>query len=222
MRRHAWFRSAILAAVVFTTGSFAQDTQTQPVPPEAGRGVARISLINGEVSVRRGDSGDWVAAVANAPVTVDDHIATAASARAEVQFDNANFLRLGANTEVQFAQMEQNRYQVQVARGTVDFSVLRQSSADVEVDTPSVSVRPHERGNYRITVMDDGQSEITVRAGQVEIYTPRGVETVATGKTMMVRGDPCESGIPDCGRDRAGRLGPLECGSGPPSRDRRQ
>ena len=111
-------------------------------------------------------------------------------ARAEVQFDNANFLRLGANTEAQFAQMEQNRYQIQVARGTVDFSVIRQTSADIEVDTPSVSVRPRERGNYRITVLEDGQSEITVRAGQVEVYTPRGVETVTAGKTMMVRGDP--------------------------------
>ena len=195
MRRNAWFRSVTLAAVL-AAGSFAQDTQppqnpqAPQGPPEAGRGVARISLVNGEVSVRRGESGDWVAAVANAPVSVDDHIATAAAARAEVQFDNANFLRLGANSEAQFAQLEQNRYQIQVARGTADFSVLRQTSADIEVDTPSVSVRPRDRGNYRITVLDDGQSEITVRAGQVEVYTPRGVETVTAGKTMMVRGDP--------------------------------
>ena len=195
MRRNAWFRSATLAAVL-AAASFAQDTQPPQSPqapqgpPEAGRGVARISLVNGEVSVRRGESGDWVAAVANAPVSVDDHIATAAAARAEVQFDNANFLRLGANSEAQFAQLEQNRYQIQVARGTADFSVLRQTNADIEVDTPSVSVRPRDRGNYRITVMDDGQSEITVRAGQVEVYTPRGVETVTAGKTMMVRGDP--------------------------------
>lgn len=190
MRRNTWFRSAALAAAVLAAGSFsqgrAQDTQ---VPPEAGRAVARISLINGEVSVRRGDSGDWVAAVANAPVSVDDHISTAAGARAEIQFDSANFLRLGANSEVQLAQMEQNRYQIQVARGIVDFSVLRQTDADIEVDTPAISVRPKERGNYRITVLDNGQSEVTVRAGQVEIYTPRGVETVTAGKTMFVRGD---------------------------------
>src|SRR5690349_21481590 len=150
MRRNAWFRSATLLAIVFATGSFAQDTQAPPAPegpPEPGHGVARISLVNGEVSVRRGDSGDWVAAVANVPVTVDDHIATAASARAEVQFDNANFLRLGANSEAQFAQLDQNRYQIQIARGTVDFSVVRQTNADIEVDTPSVSVRPRDRGN---------------------------------------------------------------------------
>jgi hypothetical protein len=175
------------AAVV--TG-FAQETQAPQGPPDPGHGVVRISIINGDVSVRRGDSGEWVAAVANAPVMQGDHIATAVNARAELQFDSANFLRLGAGTEVQLPQMEPNRYQVQIPRGTVDFSVLRQMNVDIELDTPLVSVRPHDRGNYRITVADDGQSEITVRSGQVEVYTPRGVEAVPVGKTMMVRGDP--------------------------------
>jgi hypothetical protein len=184
-----------LAAVVLTAGGLnlgrAQDQQvTVQEPPETGRGVARVSLINGDVSVRRGDTGDWVAAVANAPVLVNDHLATGAAARAEVQFDYSNFLRVGANAEVQFAQMEQNRYQVQVSRGIVDFSVLRQTNADIEVDTPAVSVRPRSVGNYRISVLDDGQAEITVRLGQAEIYTPSGVEQLAAGKTMMVRGDP--------------------------------
>ena len=74
------------------------------------------------------------------------------------------FLRLGANSELHLAQLEQKRYQVQIARGTVDCSVL-QTNADIELDTPSVSVRPQERGNYRISVSEDGQTEITVRAG---------------------------------------------------------
>src|SRR5260370_30965670 len=50
------------------------------------RGVARISLINGDVSVRRGDSGDWVAGVINAPLLTDDRIGTGANSRGEVQF----------------------------------------------------------------------------------------------------------------------------------------
>ena len=35
---------------------------------EPGRAVARISVLNGDVSVRRGDSGDVVAAALNAPL----------------------------------------------------------------------------------------------------------------------------------------------------------
>src|SRR3954466_15020149 len=75
-------------------------------PEDQKRGVARISVINGEVSVRRGDSGDWVAAVVNAPLMTGDQIFTAANSRAEVQFDAANVLRLGANAELKLAQLE--------------------------------------------------------------------------------------------------------------------
>jgi FecR protein len=195
MRRRTGSRFALLTAVLAAAIGFAQpqppqQPQQEQGPPEPGHGIARLSLVNGEVSVRRGDNGDWVAAVANAPVGVNDHLATSASARAEVQFDAGNFLRLGANSEAQFAQLETNRYQIQLARGTADFSVLRQTNADIEVDTPLVSVRPKDRGNYRITTTEDGQTEVTVRSGQVEVYTPRGVETVTVGKTMLVRGDP--------------------------------
>ena len=189
MQRESWLGRIMVAGLLVAAAGIGR-AQEQPAAPEPGRGVARIGLVNGEVSVRRGQEGEWVAAVANAPVSVDDHMATAAGARAEVQFDAANFLRLGANSEIHFAQMEPNRYQVQVARGMVDFSVLRSTQADIEIDTPSVSVRPRDRGNYRITVLEDGQTEITVRAGNAEIYTPRGVENVGAGKTMQVRGDP--------------------------------
>ena len=121
-----------------------------------GRGVARISLMNGDVSVRRGDSGEVVAAALNAPVVVEDQILTGADSRAEVQFDYANMLRLAAMSEVRISELENQRLQLQVARGLVTFRVLRDSRAQIEVSTPSVSVRPMEQGSYRILVREDG------------------------------------------------------------------
>src|SRR3954451_13253758 len=114
------------------------------------RGVARISLINGEVSVKRGDAAEWVAGVVNAPLLSDDRISTAPNSRAEVQFDASNLIRIGGNAEVHLAQLEYGRFQLQIARGTVSYVVLRPSSSNVEVDTPSVSVRPSKQGVYRI------------------------------------------------------------------------
>ena len=49
-------------------------------------------------------------------------------------------------------------------------------------------MRPLQRGLYRITVADDGQTSITVRYGQAEVYTQRGTERINQGQTMMVRG----------------------------------
>jgi hypothetical protein len=173
--------AALLSAGILTPVR-AQD------PDDLKRGVARISLMNGEVSVRRGDSGDWVAGVINAPLLTADQISTGANSRAEVQFDSANMLRIGGNAEIHMADLENLRYQLELARGTVTFRVLRASDANVEVDTPSVSMRPSRQGSYRITVKDTGETEITVRSGDVEVFTPRGSQWVNTGQTMMARG----------------------------------
>lgn len=172
----------LFLAALFATALPAQESS----PPS--RGVARISLINGDVSVRRGDSGDWVAAAVNAPVIVQDRVSSGPSSRTEIQFDWAHMLRLGSNSEVRISELEYKRYQVQVARGTVTYRVLRNSDAEAEISTPSVSVRPAKKGIYRVQVSEDGQTEVTVRSGEVEVYTPRGVERVHSGRTMLVRG----------------------------------
>jgi len=153
-----------------------------------GRGVARVSVINGEVSLRRGDTGDFVAAALNAPLVVQDRLYTGPAARTEIQFDYANFLRMAGNGEIRLAELEFRRYMVELARGTVTLRVLRDSEAEIDLNTPSVSVRPVRRGEYRVTVREDGSSEITVRSGEVEVFTPRGSQRLREGRTMMARG----------------------------------
>ena len=155
---------------------------------EPGRAVARISVLNGDVSVRRGDSGDVVAAAINAPLMADDRVLTASSARAEVQLDSANLIRIGANAEVRFSALDLRNSQLQIAAGTVTFRVLRPSQAQIELDTPSIAVRPLREGIYRITVKEDGTSEVTVRLGEAEIDSQRGGERLQAGQTMNARG----------------------------------
>jgi hypothetical protein len=153
------------------------------------RGVGRISVINGEVSVRRGDSGEVTAAAINAPLLSQDRLLTSSSSRAEVQFDSSNMVRLGSNTELRMSDVEQGKYIMELATGTVTFRVLRASvSATTEIDTPSVAVRPLGPGIYRITVREDGSSEITVRAGRADIYSPHGTRPLTAGHTMLARG----------------------------------
>jgi len=155
---------------------------------EPGRAVARISVLNGDVSLRRGDSGDVVAAAINGPLMADDRLLTSSNARAEVQLDSANMLRIGPNSEVRFTGMDIKSFQVRVATGTVMFRTLRPSQALVEVDTPSVALRPLRPGAYRVTVHEDGTSEITVRSGEAEIDSQRGGEHLQAGQTMDARG----------------------------------
>ena len=70
----------------------------EPAPKSEGPApeVARISLIHGDVSTQRGDSGDWGNTSINAPLVRGDQVATGENARAEIQLDYANILRLAA------------------------------------------------------------------------------------------------------------------------------
>jgi hypothetical protein len=185
MFRKLLFTSVLVAGFIATVS--AQDPEETP-----GRGVVRISVINGDVSVARGDSGDLIAAAINSPLVVQDRLITGPTSRTEVQFDWANMIRLSHDAEIRFAELEYKRYIVQVARGTVTYRVLRDQDADVEVSTPNVSVRPIKKGVYRVTVLDDGSSEITVRSGEAEIFTPTGSERLKSGRTMMARGTTAE------------------------------
>jgi hypothetical protein len=179
------FFLALAVAVAVVSPLRADETETENGP---GRGVARISLLNGDVSIRRGDSGDLVAAALNSPLVVQDRVLTGPGSRTEIQFDWASFLRLFSNAEVRLAELEYRRYLIQLARGTVTFRVLRDLDADIEISTPTVAVRPVKQGTYRVSVHEDGSSEITVRSGEAEIFTPRGSERLRSGRTMMARG----------------------------------
>jgi hypothetical protein len=172
----------LLMTIVVPAGAQNEDDDEQ------GRGVARISVISGDVSVRRGDSGDWTAAAINAPLVRDDRLVTGPGSRAEMQFDYANMIRLSADSEGRLADLENRRYLIQIAKGLVTFRVLRDSEAEVELATPSISIRPSRKGVYRIAVREDGTTEVTVRSGEAEMFTPKGSERVRAGRTVMARG----------------------------------
>jgi Family of unknown function (DUF6600)/FecR protein len=195
MRRHS-LPKLIASAALLVAGCAPALLRAQDYPEpdsqssEPGPAVARISVVNGDVNVLRGDSGNWVAAAMNAPVMAGDHVAAGPRSRAELQFDNANVLRIGANAEAQLAHFDYGQIEVQVAHGTVTFRVLRDSQAQVAIDTPTVSVRPLEIGAYRVYVKGDGETEVTVRAGRADIYSPQGTQPLQAGQTMLARGDP--------------------------------
>src|SRR5437016_2466270 len=186
MQRTNHFRYAVLAgALVALSGAFsvarAQD------PEDLQRGVARISVINGDVNVRRGETSEWVAGVVNAPLLTGDHIATGPNSRAEIEFDANNVLRLGANAELRLTQVEYGRYQLDLAHGLMTYRLLRPSDSTAEIDTPSVSVRPSRAGSVRISVSESGETEVVARNNDVEIFTPKGYPWLRSGQAMVAR-----------------------------------
>ena len=166
--------------------------EQQPVDntaDNAAHGMARVSMIRGDVSTQRGDSGDWSAATLNTPLSEGDKISTGQKGRAEVQLDFADVLRLADNSQASIATLERTRIQIQLGEGLAYFSMLKGHEADVEIDTPNVSVHPIGKdGAYRIYVNPGGQTEVIVRNGEAEISTPQGSTRVKKGDLITVQG----------------------------------
>lgn len=174
----------------------AQPTEAEPggpsgeTPAATDQGVGRISLIHGDVSTQRGDSGDWSAATLNQPLMTGDKISTADDARAEVQLDYANTLRLGPNTKANIGNLTKQNIQIQLAEGILNYSLANDSQSVPEIDTPNVSIHPaHHDGVFRVEVRPDGDTVVIVRQGEAQIATPQGSTEIHAGDMATIRGD---------------------------------
>src|SRR5579864_1107366 len=162
-------------------------------------GVARISLIQGDVSTQRGDTGDWAAAALNQPLVGGDRISTGDNSKVELQLDHGNILRLGNHSLAKIATVErvQNQrpqIQIQIWQGLAYYSVFKDSEAEVEIDTPNAAVRPTSNdGVYRIEVTGF-ETHVIVRAGAVEIATPQGSARVEMGQDATIKGTTRQAG----------------------------
>src|SRR5580700_5215338 len=120
-----WTALAVILATAMSP-AWAQDPNAGDSPDH---GVARLSIVQGNVSMRHGDLGELAPAGNNIPLVVTDRVVTGDAGRAEVQFDFTNMIRLAPSSEVRLSELEFKKYQVQVAAGTTEFRVLRDNDA---------------------------------------------------------------------------------------------
>jgi len=171
--------------------------------PPSDQGVARLSVVQGDVSTQRGANADWQAGAVNAPMLAGDAVATAAGARAEIALDFADLLRLDSNAQATLANLGTHALQVQVGQGLVDYSVLGGAEAASEIDTPNLAIHPKGRGVFRVQVNSDSETIVVVRDGDADVSTSEGSATLHSGQMITVQGtDTPEYQIADApGRD---------------------
>ncbi len=170
--------------------------------------MARISLIEGEVSYRRANQDDkaWYDASNNTPLGENDQVFTGPRGRAEVQLTGRNIVRLDSDTSFKISQFTTAITQIGLPLGTATFRVdsLDRRQFDIvdvrdanqndplyfEVNTPTVSVTLLKVGDYRINVQENGATEILVRSGEAEVYSQElGTVVVKKGRRIMIESD---------------------------------
>jgi len=84
--------------------------------------AARVSLLEGSVSLQPGGQGDWGNAVRNRPVTVGDKLWVDKDSRAELQAGQVT-IHLGSMTALSFLNLDGPVTQMRVAEGSINFRV---------------------------------------------------------------------------------------------------
>ncbi|HEU4624644.1 MAG TPA: DUF6600 domain-containing protein [Steroidobacteraceae bacterium] len=141
------------------------------VPPEADPPdrAARLSFVEGEVSLQPAGEEDWASAVLNRPLTTGDKLWTDKDARAEIQVGPAA-VRLGSDTGFSFLNVDDDTIQMRVTAGIVNVRVRALDSNDhIEIDTPNLALSLLRPGNYRVEVNDAGDTTVVkVSEGEAE------------------------------------------------------
>src|SRR5690242_20832188 len=105
----SWWAIPIL--VLFAVPAFSQAPDGPGSSDQQNNtGVARVSFIHGDVSMQRGDSGDFSSITLNTPLVAGDKVATGAASRTELQLDYANILRLDQNAQASIATLRSEEH----------------------------------------------------------------------------------------------------------------
>jgi len=148
--------------------------------------AARVSLLEGSVSLQPGGQGDWGNAVKNRPVTVGDKLWVDKDSRAELQAGQVT-IHLGSMTALSFLNLDGPVTQMRVAEGSINFRVREMREGDIyEVDTPNAVFTVKQAGAFRIDVSENGDgTRVTVIRG--------GGDVLAAGQTYAIHpGDRAE------------------------------
>lgn len=168
------------------TGEMVPSADDSQNPPTR---VARISYMDGSVSMQSGGAGDWGSAAKNRPVTIGDKLWTDKDSRTELQAGQAS-IHLGSMTALSFLNLDQNVIQMRLAEGHVNFRVreLRQGET-YEIDTPNLAFTVREAGAFRVDVNENGDyTTVTVIRGKGEIATGGQTYPVNAGERGDVSG----------------------------------
>ena len=166
------FTTVVLAACAL--GSARADDADPPAR------AARLSEVDGTVSLQPAGLQDWTAATPNRPLTAGDRLWSDQDARAELDLGDG-VVRLGSNTGFAFFALDDTTAQMQLTGGSLIVRVRDLQPNEIyEIDTPNLAVSLQQPGEYRVDVSERGDA--------TAVQVADGAALVAGGGQQMMIG----------------------------------
>ncbi|HEY0172039.1 MAG TPA: DUF6600 domain-containing protein [Pyrinomonadaceae bacterium] len=169
------------------TAALADDTYDDEYEERAR--VLRISLLKGEVSVKRVGEDEWDEARLNSPLVEGDLLATGRNSRVEIQADARNFVRLGPDSVLKVVTLRDEGIALSLSEGTATVRLARfdKDKEYFELDAPATTVAAEKTGQYRLDVDRDGAVRVTVRDdGRARLYSQDSGFVLRNGRTARL------------------------------------
>ena len=136
--------------------------------------VVRISLIKGEITLKRQGNTDWERARVNFPLLEGDTVATDRESQLEIQIDARNFVRLGSNSMLRIVTLRDEGIALSVIEGTASVRLAKfdRDHEYFEIDAPQSTLAAEQKGLYRVDAARAGRVRFTVTdGGRARIYS---------------------------------------------------
>jgi len=172
------------------------DGRKDPGSDTAGEGpvrLARFSYVSGDITWRPADSEDWSLASVNLPVRQGAQFWVNGNDRAELQFDDGSYVRLGAGAVVTLQTLYSDSHgeftELRLSQGLITMHLINRAST-FQIDTPDASIKAAGRSKVRIGV--DAGTEVTVRYGRATVEDDQDQTTLRAGDYVNIS-DPSVS-----------------------------
>src|ERR1700730_15935797 len=188
----------LLTLLTFSTGTaIARAADGEADEYDIKARVVRISLITGDVNLKRKGNTDWERARLNFPLVEGDTLSTDRDARVEIQIDARNFVRLGANSVLRIVTLRDEGVALSVIEGSASIRLAKfdPDKEYFEVDAPKTTLAAEKKGLYRIDVSREGRVRLTARdGGRARIYSETSGFALRDGRSAELIYEGADAG----------------------------
>ena len=152
--------------VLFSIGAFA-DSQAR---------IVRLSYLDGDVQIDRGDTHGFSQAFLNMPLTEGVRLWTRGDAHAEVEFEDDSTARLIPDTIVSFQKLrlsDERRVTVLSLQEGELYLNLKKHNDDIRIQTGQEELVPAKSAHFRL-LSDQGHLSLAVFHGEVDLLQRNG------------------------------------------------
>jgi hypothetical protein len=164
------FLSRVLPLVALALAALSAIAQADP-PARVGS----LTQVEGSVVFAPAGETEWIAAAPNRPITRGDRLWTDRGARAELHLGSA-VLHIDSEAFLDLVALDEAVFEASLNEGSVNMRVRElEAGENFEIDTPHLTFRAAQPGDYRIDVDPaGGTTRVTVRSGMARVYGASG------------------------------------------------